>query len=89
MRDAASDNISSSKYSYMRAKQLDQKAQGLPLMSAEEVPVLPALDDFLTVLSGEHISWATITKPSQPLDPDKMPIPDLDDFLVALPGFRN
>ncbi|RKZ70217.1 MAG: type II secretion system protein GspD [Candidatus Parabeggiatoa sp. nov. 1] len=91
IRDAASDNIiSSSKYSYMRAKQLDQKAQGLPLMSADEVPVLPDLDDFLTVLSGEHISWQTkIKQQLQPLEPDKMPIPDLDDFLVVLPGFRE
>ncbi|MDY6993730.1 MAG: type II secretion system secretin GspD [Pseudomonadota bacterium] len=45
--------ISSGKYGYMRDKQLTQKAQGLPLMSAEEIPVLPNLDDFLTVLPGD------------------------------------
>jgi general secretion pathway protein D len=55
VRDAASENlISSRKYGYMRAKQLEQKAQGLPLMSADEIPVLPDLDDFLTVLPGDE-----------------------------------
>lgn len=54
IRDAASDSlISSNKYSYMRIKQLEQKAQGLPLMSADEIPVLPDLDEFLTLLPGD------------------------------------
>ncbi|HIE02970.1 MAG TPA: type II secretion system protein GspD [Thiotrichaceae bacterium] len=54
IRDAANDSlISSNKYSYMRIKQLEQKAQGLPLMSADEIPVLPDLDDFLTLLPGD------------------------------------
>lgn len=46
--------ISSGKYGYMRDKQLTQKAHGLPLMSGEEIPVLPNLDDFLTVLPGDN-----------------------------------
>jgi general secretion pathway protein D len=55
VRDAASENlISSRKYSYMRAKQLEQKSKGLPLMSADKIPVLPDLDDFLTVLPGDE-----------------------------------
>ncbi len=55
VRDAATENlISSRKYSYMRAKQLEQKAQGLPLMSTDHMPVLPDLDDFLTVLPGDE-----------------------------------
>ena len=54
LRDAASENfLSQSKYSYMRAKQLSQKNQGLSLMSADEIPVLPNLDDFLTILPGK------------------------------------
>ncbi len=54
IRDAANDSlISSNKYSYMRIKQLEQKAQGLPLMSVDEFPVLPDLDDFLTLLPGD------------------------------------
>ncbi|MDM8558919.1 type II secretion system secretin GspD [Thiotrichales bacterium HSG14] len=55
IRDAISEKlISGGKYTQMRAKQLEQKAQGLPLMSAEEIPVLLDLDDFLTVLPGDQ-----------------------------------
>ncbi|RKZ40628.1 MAG: type II secretion system protein GspD [Gammaproteobacteria bacterium] len=55
IRDAASEKfISHDKYSYMRTQQLELKAQGLPLMSASEIPVLPNLDDFLTILPGDH-----------------------------------
>jgi len=51
VRDAAMETlVSSGKYSYIRKKQLEQKAKGLPLMDDEEVPVLPTLDDFLTIL---------------------------------------
>ncbi|EDN69585.1 Bacterial type II and III secretion system protein [Beggiatoa sp. PS] len=47
IRDAASENIiSSGKYSYLRTQQLQQRAQGLPLMPDEEIPVLPDLNDF-------------------------------------------
>jgi general secretion pathway protein D len=57
IRDAASENIiSSGKYQYMRNKQLEQQAQGLPLMSPKEVPVLPDLDDFLIMLPGDTLS---------------------------------
>jgi general secretion pathway protein D len=55
IRDSASEyKISSNKYSYMRIKQLEQQAQGLPLMPASEIPVLPNLNDFLTILPGDH-----------------------------------
>ena len=61
VRDAASENlISTGKYSYIRNKQLEQKAEGLPLMSADEIPVLPDLNDFLTVLPGNYSSPADI-----------------------------
>ena len=53
VRDAASENIiSSDKYSYMRTRQIEQQAQGLPLVKEHEIPILPNLDDFLTVLPG-------------------------------------
>ncbi len=55
IRDAASESIiSRNKYDYMRTQQIEQQAQGLPLMSASEIPVLPNLDDFLTILPGDH-----------------------------------
>ncbi|HEC86092.1 MAG: type II secretion system protein GspD [Candidatus Parabeggiatoa sp. nov. 2] len=95
MRDAASDNIiSSGKYSYMRAKQLEQKAQGLPLMSADQVPVLPDLDDFLTVLPGDQGFFSAPIEPQRQAVEQSVPqrsdsqilVPDLDDFLTVLPG---
>jgi general secretion pathway protein D len=95
MRDAASENlISSGKYSYMRAKQLEQKAQGLPLMSADKVPVLPDLDEFLTVLPGEPGFFSAPTGPQRQaveqsvpqISDSKIRVPDLDDFLTVLPG---
>jgi len=94
MRDAVSDSlISSGKYSYLRVKQLQQKAQGLPLMSADQVPVLPNLDDFLTVLPGEPGLFSVKTEPhSQALEQGMPQLPvseirghDLDDFLTVLP----
>lgn len=95
MRDAVSESlISSGKYSYLRVKQLQQKAQGLPLMSADQVPVLPDLDDFLTVLPGEASFFSVKTEPhSQALEQGVPQLPaskirglDLDDFLTVLPG---
>ncbi|BAP54886.1 general secretion pathway protein D [Thioploca ingrica] len=57
VRDIASENIiSNDKYSYMRTKQLEQQAQGLPLVSEHEIPILPNLDDFLTVLPGDNLT---------------------------------
>ena len=49
---ATQKSISRKKYSAMRIKQLEQKAEGVGLMSAEELPVLPDLNDFLTTLPG-------------------------------------
>ncbi len=49
---ATQKSISRKKYSAMRIKQLEQKAEGVGLMSAEEMPVLPDLNDFLTTLPG-------------------------------------
>ncbi len=55
IRDAATETlVSSGKYTYMRAKQLEQKAKGVPLLPSEEIPVLPSLNDFLTVLPGKN-----------------------------------
>jgi general secretion pathway protein D len=57
MRDTISENlISHGKYSQMQTRQFEQKAQGLPLMSASEIPILPDLDDFLMVLPGKALS---------------------------------
>lgn len=57
VRDVTSENIiSNDKYSYMRTKQLEQQAQGLPLVSEPEIPILPNLDDFLTVLPGDNLT---------------------------------
>ncbi len=49
---ATQKSISRNKYSAMRIKQLEQKAEGVGLMSAEKMPVLPDLNDFLTTLPG-------------------------------------
>ena len=57
VRDASSENIiSSDKYSYMRTRQIEQQAQGLPLVKEHEVPILPNLNDFLTVLPGDKLT---------------------------------
>jgi len=58
VREAALENtISIGKYNDMRAKQLHQRNQNLPLLPNHEVPVLPALTDFITILPpGEAIS---------------------------------
>ncbi len=70
VRDAATEAaISSNKYSYMRARQLEQKSQGVALMSKEVVPVMPALGDFLTALPGHS--------PMIPASVDE-PMPDLE-----------
>ncbi|OUD13139.1 type II secretion system secretin GspD [Thioflexithrix psekupsensis] len=53
LRDAATEMaVSSEKYNYMRAKQLDQREQGAALLPASEVPVMSELSDFLRVLPG-------------------------------------
>ncbi len=58
VREAALERtISIGKYNDMRAKQLHQRNQNLPLLPNHEVPVLPALTDFITILPpGEAIS---------------------------------
>jgi general secretion pathway protein D len=94
IRDAASENIvSSGKYSYLRTQQLQQKAQGLPLMSDDEIPVLPNLNDFLTVLPGNLILpsssielESTVESENQKPAEKNSDFPNLDDFLVILPG---
>jgi general secretion pathway protein D len=92
IRDAATENIiSSGKYSYLQARQLEQKAQGLPLMSDDAIPILPDLDDFLTVLPGNYILPLSRVKP-QTIDKPKTKKnsngngPNLNKFLVILPG---
>ena len=63
IRDAATETlVSNSKYTYMRAKQLEQKARGVPLLSSEEIPVLPSLDDFLTVLPETNATHDSFQK---------------------------
>jgi general secretion pathway protein D len=64
IRDSASEyKISSNKYSYMRIKQLEQQAKGLPLMPVSEIPVLPDLNDFLTILPGDHALSPAVLEP--------------------------
>ncbi|MCK5876206.1 MAG: type II secretion system secretin GspD [Candidatus Marithrix sp.] len=54
VRDTDSENIiSSDKYSYMRIKQLEQKLKQPNLADMEKIPILPDLDDFLTILPGK------------------------------------
>ena len=51
VRDAATElSISHSKYSYMQARQLEQRTKGLPLTQTENIPLLPDLDEFIVIL---------------------------------------
>lgn len=60
VRDATSEQIiSSDKYSYMRTRQIEQQARGLPLVKEHEIPILPNLNDFLTVLPGDKLTSVT------------------------------
>ena len=55
VRDSSTEvSVSAEKYTAMRNKQLDQQAQGLPLMSPQDIPVLPNLDNLLIILPGEQ-----------------------------------
>jgi general secretion pathway protein D len=57
VRDAATEKfISNGKYNYMKYQQLKEKSQALPLTSKQEVPVLPDLNDFITILPGEVLT---------------------------------
>jgi general secretion pathway protein D len=57
VRDAATEKfISNGKYNYMKYQQLKEKSQTLPLTSKQEVPVLPDLNDFITILPGEVLT---------------------------------
>lgn len=63
VRDGAQEAlVTGGKYNYMRAKQLAQKEQGVPFLDSEDIPVLPSLDDYITVLPGD--------KPLQGLSPN-------------------
>jgi general secretion pathway protein D len=63
--DISSAQVSQSKYGYMRAKQLEQKASPSSLLSPKEVPVLPNLNDFLISLP-ETSPRKRSTKPVTP-----------------------
>jgi general secretion pathway protein D len=57
VRDAATEKfISNGKYNYMKYQQLKEKSQTLPLTSKQEVPVLPDLNEFITILPGEVLT---------------------------------
>lgn len=72
VRDAQTENIiSGSKYSQMRARQLEQKAQGLPLLSAEEIPILPDVKNFLIILPAGQGLLPPANESSQKLDTSK------------------
>lgn len=40
------DAVSSAKYNFIRARQLDERAKGVSLMSEEESPILPTIEDY-------------------------------------------
>jgi len=55
IRNAADErSVSQGKYSYMRAKQLQQRKKGAAFFDEEDVPVLPDLNEFLTVLPDKE-----------------------------------
>jgi general secretion pathway protein D len=57
LRDAATEKfISNGKYNYMKYQQLKEKSQALPLTSKQEVPVLPDLNEFITILPDEVLT---------------------------------
>lgn len=54
IRDAAMENqISHGKYNLMRNAQLSHQAGGVPFTKKVEIPVLPDLNEFLTLLPGD------------------------------------
>lgn len=54
IRDAASElAVSHNKYSYMQARQLEQRTKGLALTPTESIPLLPNLDEFIIILPSE------------------------------------
>lgn len=62
VRDASTEAlVSSGKYSYMRAKQLEQKDQVLSITTQEDVPVLPDLNQFITLLPDTTTSLPNTT----------------------------
>lgn len=64
VRDASTEAlVSSGKYSYMRAKQLEQKDQVLSITTQEDVPVLPDLNQFITLLPDTTTSLPNTTLP--------------------------
>jgi len=56
IRDANTETlVSSGKYNDMRKAQLEEQKQGVALMEDEESPVLPNLNDFLTILPDGNV----------------------------------
>jgi len=51
--DTLAKQVSQRKYSYLRARQLEQQMAGAALLPNSEIPVLPELGEFLVVLPGE------------------------------------
>lgn len=47
LRDAVGSEVSSSKYNYLRAEQLRERAEGIRLMPRDTTPLLPPLDAYL------------------------------------------
>ncbi len=55
IRDAAMENhISHGKYNFMRNVQLSHQASGVPFTKKVEIPVMPDLNEFLTILPGDN-----------------------------------
>jgi len=55
IRDAGMENqISHSKYNLMRNVQLSHQAGGVPFTKKVEIPVMPDLNEFLTILPGNN-----------------------------------
>lgn len=69
--------LSQQKYNEMRELQLGQRKKTKGLLEEEDIPVLPMLDDFMTVLPGDP---APLAMNEVPL-PDPMPTAELEDAL--------
>lgn len=53
LRDSATQSrLSQARYEKMRDYQLAHRADGVPFTEAQEIPVLPSLNDFITVMPG-------------------------------------
>lgn len=70
-----SKTITDNKYSYLRAKQLEQREQGLGIMSSDEVPVLKEMKDWLTLPPPYEEVQSNLPRVPKSLKPTTAPLP--------------